>query len=177
MIFKNKKGLEKMVSVYWFVILILVAGAVVFMVSVFYGDPYDVREIEAGILANNVASCLSENGKLDSEITQKINNLEVIAEINLLEKCNLNFKTIDEEIQYYLKVNFLDFENKNPFPLEIIEGNVNLKENPSSSLFSSEKSFYTLMEIEDPENDEEKKKQEIIMKIFITINKETKNVG
>src|SRR3989344_5442081 len=64
MISKNKRGMEKIVSIYWFAILIIVAGGIIYMVSIFYGDPYDVRAIESGILTDNIAECLSENGKL-----------------------------------------------------------------------------------------------------------------
>ena len=51
---KNRIGAEKIISVYWFVILIIIAGAVVAMVSLFYGSPYDVRVTEANIMINQV---------------------------------------------------------------------------------------------------------------------------
>lgn len=57
----NKRG-EKVISVYWFTILFIVAGAVVYMVAVFYGNPYDVREAESEILLGKVADCLSDQG-------------------------------------------------------------------------------------------------------------------
>ena len=41
----NRRG-EKYLSVYWFVILAIVAGGIIAMVFVFYGKPYDIREIE-----------------------------------------------------------------------------------------------------------------------------------
>src|SRR3989344_5603718 len=52
---KNRIGAEKIISVYWFVILIIIAGAVVAMVSLFYGSPYDVRVTEANIMINQVS--------------------------------------------------------------------------------------------------------------------------
>src|SRR3989338_10868548 len=65
---RNRKGAEKIISIYWFAILIIIAGAVVAMVSLFYGTPYDVRDAEANILVNKVSNCLSENGKLNKEL-------------------------------------------------------------------------------------------------------------
>ncbi len=175
MIFKNKTGAEKIMSVYWFVILVLVAGTIVYMVSVFYGNPYDVREIESNILANNIVSCLSENGILNSQINQD----------NFLKKCHLNLGNDKDE--YYVEVKFYSFGNlkqpldfkiikgninlKKPLSLGIVEGNINLKSffetsASSNSIFESEKSFYVLNE----------KKEELIVKIISIIRKTEKNV-
>ncbi len=160
MIFKNKTGAEKIMSVYWFVILVLVAGTIVYMVSIFYGNPYDVREIESNILANNIVSCLSENGILNSQINQD----------NFLKKCHLNLGNDKDE--YYVEVKFYSFGNlKQPLDFKIIEGNINLKSffetsASSNSIFESEKSFYVLNE----------KKKELIVKITLIIRKTEKNV-
>jgi hypothetical protein len=104
----NKKG-AKYLSVYWFAILILVAGGIVAMVFVFYGKPYDVRNVEAEIMVNKVADCLLVNGKLDSEI----NNL------NILEKCNFNLR---DQNEFYFEVESLGIK----------QGYFNLKENCNS---------------------------------------------
>lgn len=162
---KNKKGAEKIMSVYWFAILMIVAGAIVYMVSIFYGSPYDVREIEANILINKVAGCLSENGKLKYELTEELRN-------SFLEKCHLNFDTLDKEEQYYLEVEFRNFSDDTLLDFVITEGNVNIKTifevTPSSnSIFKSEKSFYVL-------NNENK---ELIVKILAIISKTKENVG
>ena len=60
---KNKKG-DKIISVYWFAILFIVAAAVVYMAALFYGAPYDARGIESDILTNQIADCLSQGGSL-----------------------------------------------------------------------------------------------------------------
>lgn len=159
---KEKEGAEKIMSVYWFVILFLVAGAIVYMVAVFYGDPYDVREIETNILMNNIAYCLTkEDGKL-REIDEDFRS-------NFLELCNLNLKTKDDEIQYYIEIEFQDFDTKEVFEYKNIEkGNINLKNNPNTgSIFSNSKSFYVLGN----------EGEEIIVKIFIVISKTKENVG
>ena len=156
--FKNCKGTSKIMSVYWFVILVLVAGVIVYMVSIFYGHPYDVREIEANILINKVADCLSENGKLNSQINQD----------NFLEKCKLNLNTRDDEGQYYIEIEFRDFNKNTLLDPVIIEGNVNLKNNPNiGSIFKSEKSFYVL----------NNQGEELIVKILVVISKTKENVG
>ena len=96
----NKKATDKVLSVYWFAILILVAGGVFAMVYNFYQHPYDVREIEANLLINHVADCVATGGTIN----------EIVFEIeftdNFMEICRLTFESEkDFEIeQYYLGV-------------------------------------------------------------------------
>ena len=161
---RNKRGAEKLMSVYWFAILILVAGTIVYMVSVFYGNPYDVREIETNILINKVADCLSDKGKLRYQLTEELKT-------NFLEKCHLNFGNENEELEYYLEIEFYNFENNNLLDFSISEGNINLKNYiedfpGSNSVISTSKSFYVL-------ND---KDEELIVKILSIIRKTEKNV-
>jgi len=165
---RNKKGAEKLISIYWFAILILVAGTIVYMVSVFYGNPYDVREIEVNIMANKVADCLSENGKLNENL---FNEQGFNEEFGILGECHFNFNTNNNEGQYYIEIEFYDFSNSQLLDFEITEGNVNLKNfledfPRSNSIVSSSKSFYVL-------ND---KNEELIIKILSIIRKTEKNV-
>ncbi|MEK6823850.1 MAG: hypothetical protein AABY06_02330 [Nanoarchaeota archaeon] len=111
MIIKNKHGAEKILSIYWFAILIIVAGAVVAMVSLFYGTPYDVRDAEANIMINKVVNCLSEKGKLNQELFNE--NKDFNENFNLKEKCNLVFETElkSEREEYFLQADFYDLNN------------------------------------------------------------------
>lgn len=134
----NKKG-EKIISIYWFVILFIIAAAVVYMVLSFYGEPYDIREMEADILTSKVARCLSEAGYLEKKE-------------NLKEGCGLNFEVEDayewgKQGQYYIEVNFYDFSTKQKVDT-LKEGNEQLKENceleGKGFPVCSERSFYVL---------------------------------
>ncbi|MBI2004527.1 hypothetical protein HYS72_03635 [Candidatus Pacearchaeota archaeon] len=122
---KNKNGAEKIISIYWFAILILIAGAVVAMVSLFYGTPYDVREAEANIMVNKAVNCLSENGKLNSELFNE--NKSFNENFNLKEKCGFIFETESksERGEYFLEADFYNPENDEKI-LSISEGNSNL---------------------------------------------------
>ena len=122
---KNKNGGEKIISVYWFAILFIVAGAVVYMAAAFYGKPYDIREMEAQILGNHVANCLSDTGHLKENI---IGNEEF--QNNFLKECSINFNVEkfyagkeQSDPQYFLKVQIFQ-ESNNVF--EVSEGNLNL---------------------------------------------------
>ncbi|MDP2672235.1 MAG: hypothetical protein Q8O84_00285 [Nanoarchaeota archaeon] len=141
MIIKNKIGAEKILSIYWFAILIIIAGAVVAMVGLFYGAPYDVREQEANIMVNQVSNCLSENGKLNKELFKaKTGNFSINSSesqinesknfdenFNLKEECNLIFETEfkNDGGEYFLEADFYDLNNEKVF--ELSEGNFNLK--------------------------------------------------
>lgn len=118
----NKKGTDKILSVYWFTILVIVAGGIILMVSNFYGDPHEVRDFEAGILLNKVADCLSDEEKLNRDVLEG----------DFLKNCHLNFGDGEE---YYLEV------------LNVVEGNPNLKDfcglKGGRSVVCMERSFYS----------------------------------
>lgn len=98
----NNKG-EKYLSVYWFAILVIVAGGIALIVITFYGKPIDIREIEAGVLINKIVDCISEGNGLKQGITNE----------NFLTECHF---IINDE--YYLDID----------ELGIIQGNSNLKD-------------------------------------------------
>jgi len=148
----NKRGDGKIISIYWFFILFIVAAAVVYMASMFYGQPYDVREFESRALSNKVADCVSIGGYIDNIFLD--NNVE----INLLSKCGLNFEVEGvngwtEDSEYYVEVNIDLYVEEEESTLgnyrKIKEGDINLKEFCSGSSgkydpVCSVRSFYSL---------------------------------
>lgn len=127
----DKTAGSKIISVYWFVILFLVAGAVVFMMSAFY-SPKDVTNAESLVLSSKVAECVSSGGYLNEEILTD-NSFKT----DFLEKCNLNFAVEDfsdwkEKEQYYLEINIHKFDSNIPENIgenvfDFSTGNINLK--------------------------------------------------
>lgn len=150
---KNKNGAEKIISVYWFAILLIVAGGIVYMVSAFYGNPYDVRSLESGVLISKIAECVSDNS---------IESLKS----DLFKTCHLNFNTNTEDEKYFVEIVFYEFENQDIKIDEISAGNVNLKDNPSFDEFSKfSKNLYVI-----------KEDKELVAKLNVVINKENENV-
>ena len=163
----NKKGADKLISVYWFAILFIVAAAIAYMALSFYGEPYDVRELEANALTNHIADCLSEAGYLKKGIFDDLRN-------DFLETCDLNFEIEDyqgwNDDQFYVGINVYDFNNQDQIVFEISEGNQNLKIDcgidDKNFPFCLEREFYVL---DDEDN-------QYIVDILSIVRKTEKNV-
>lgn len=168
---RSKKG-EKIISLYWFAILFIVAAAVVYMAFLFYGKPYDVREIEANLLVNKVGDCFVEENYFKKEV------LSSEFKDNFLENCDLNFNVEDdygwEDDQFLIIVKVFEFDDTapqgrgNPL-LNIEQGNGNLR-GCSSELdnfpFCLDRSFFALDESDN----------KYIVNIFASVRKTEKNV-
>jgi uncharacterized protein involved in tolerance to divalent cations len=168
----NKRG-DKILSIYWFAILLIIAGGIFGMVYVFYGTPYDVREIETRVLTNQIADCVSYTGKISSNLI--LNGAVIENDENFLKQCHLNFDTSEWEIQQiYVDVKIYRLQDLDNPLLEIEGGNVNLavscsaqennlQENLATCLKSN---FYSLDNINN----------QYIIKILTAVRKAEKNV-
>jgi len=177
---KDKRGTDKILSIYWFVILTLIAGGVFAMVYVFYGAPYDVREIESEILAEKIADCISSKGIIDSEFFIDGTFNTKIGE-NFNEKCNFNFNVEEgygdtNEVQYFYEVEFYTLEDLANPAFNFYNGNSNWeadcfikKENDKEYVKlakCTEKRFYALSG----------EGNQYLIKILSVIGKSEKNV-
>jgi len=102
----NKKAGERILSIYLFIIYIIVVIGIVSGVILFKDSDLDVREIESGILTDKVIDCLVEQGKLRTDFD---------ANFDLIEKCNFNFKDNTKKYQgeerYGVKIESFDFDS------------------------------------------------------------------
>src|SRR4030042_1292137 len=126
----NKKGTDKILSIYWFVVLTIVAGGIFAMVYVFYGHPYDVRGIESEIFAERIADCISNQGIIDSNFFSGENLNQNINGKSFSERCNFNFNVEkgygeEGEIQYFYKVEFYTLKELTNPSLSFYDGNTN----------------------------------------------------
>ena len=126
---KDQRGTDKILSMYWFAILVIIAGGVFAMVYNFYGAPYDIRESESSLLANRIADCVSQNGKINPDFFSEGNfNSEI--EKNILEECTLNFNVemgYQNVPQYFFEIEFYKPEDLSAGVFSISEGNLNWK--------------------------------------------------
>ena len=140
--------MDKTISIYWFAILFIVAGAVIYMVVSFYGNPLDVREMEANILSSKFAECIAPDNLLNEKF------LSSYDEQIFFDDCGINFETENsfnwkEQKQYFLKFRIFNFDS-NELLSEGNFGNSNLydfcefqKEKEQSNLpFCLTRKFY-----------------------------------
>jgi len=125
MLKKNKKG-EKLISLYWFLVLTIIAGGIMIMVNVFYGAPYDIREMEASLLAEHVINCISPDGKMNSLLISPIGTRIEEFRDHFSDRCNLNFAGHQEweAVEYYVQAKLYIRGEKNPF-MNLTYGNQN----------------------------------------------------
>ncbi len=169
----NKRG-DKVISVYWFAILIIVAGAIFAMVYIFYGTPYDIRETESDLLINQIANCISYGGRINTDIISNGEGIDKTGK-EFLEECHLIFNSSEwKDEQYYIKVDFYKPEDLENTLLEIDAGDNRwvtscaLQENKEEERLSkcNEKKFYSLDDVNN----------QYIIKILAVVRKTEKNV-
>lgn len=134
--FRNKKG-EKLISIYWFVILTLVAGGIFLMVSSFYNSPYDVRKVESEILAEKIADCVYEGGVVNPSLMQENNPIfRDFFKDNFERICTLNFDTKNEwdPEQHFVRMVVYGSEKKITKKLNVSAGNLNYEEDCYASV-------------------------------------------
>ena len=173
MLMRNKRG-DKILSVYWFAILAIVAGGIFGMVYVFYGTPYDVRGIEARVLMNQIADCISYAGKINTNFISNSSPIQS-SEEDFLNFCHLNFKTNEwEEEQYYTEVNFYKLEDMNNAVLSINAGDN--KWSSSCELQEDRKQRNLAQCIKDSFYSLDNANNQYIIKILAVVRKTEKNV-
>lgn len=103
----NKYADERLLSIYLFIIYIIVAGGIVSGVILFYGSPLEVRELETSLLSDKVIDCLTDKGTINPELSNP--------EFDLLKFCNFNFsentKKYQGEEQYAVSVKTYSFDS------------------------------------------------------------------
>lgn len=100
----NKKGDERILSFYWFILFVIVAIAIASAVIIFYSHQIDIREAEAGILGDRVVSCIVFNGQINSGVIDKLagsGNLEKECNLVFADDSNVAYK---DKMQYFVKV-------------------------------------------------------------------------
>lgn len=156
-----------MISVYWFVILVLVAIGVYAMISAYFSYPTDVRPWEAEILGNRIANCISKDGRIVRELNQEF-------EDNFLFQCNLKLDSGEwDKTQFYVEVNFYDVQNLNDAFFTIKKGEgafgeqFSIQEGEFERIVrGSEKRFYSV----------DNQDKQILVEVLTVVRKTEKNV-
>jgi len=110
----DKRGGEKVLSIWEIFVLIIIIGGMVIGVLIFYSAEIDVRDAEANYLYKKIASCLNENGVA---LNEYFNN-----DFDIFEYCELNRNIFTDMGEFYFEVSLKD-ENGNDLREEIFYGN------------------------------------------------------
>lgn len=166
--------MDKTISIYWFAIITLVAIAIVYMVSAFYGAPYDIRDNEAGLLANRVADCLSQKGEVSSFLFDSEGNM-IGFNNDFEEKCGivLGVEEIWTESQYYVYAGFFSLEDTQNPNYFYETGNLNLI--PSCEV-QKDKEFNNLAKCVEKRFYSTSGEKQYLIKILSVVKKTEKNV-
>src|SRR3989344_4869975 len=101
---KNKKGGERILFLYWFLMILMVGLSIVIGVAMFYSANFDVRGVEAKLLGNKVIDCLFDKGEAGEWFLASDKNLQE----NFLAKCELNLEdktpVYENKAQYYIGI-------------------------------------------------------------------------
>jgi len=99
--FRNKRG-EQLLSIWWFAVLVIVAGGIVFGVLIFYSSHVDLRALESKVLADRIANCI-ENKALESEEFFD-------GGFDVLGDCEINKELFGKGSNYFIKISISDEE-------------------------------------------------------------------
>jgi len=117
---KNKKADERVLSIYLFIIYVIVAIGIVSGVLLFYGSGLDIRKVEASVLSDKVIDCLVEQGRLRENVFGK--------GFDLLGFCGFDFKDNSGdsgdsgEEEYAVSVGLFDFDSGEELGEELVFG-------------------------------------------------------
>jgi len=98
----DKRGSEKLFSIWWLFVLIIVGIGIIAGVYIFYSAEVNIKEVEAELLSNKLMDCIVEQGFLIEDIFEK--------NFDISKKCSINQEVI-ESGDFYFNISLYD-ENK-----------------------------------------------------------------
>lgn len=102
----NKKADSKVLSMWWFLVLIIIAVGVMAGVMIFYAKKVDVRLLEADLMSKKLYDCLAAYG---------IVNQEFLNGRDLFDICYLDKEVVMNSGRYFIKIELLDLQGNNLF--------------------------------------------------------------
>jgi len=98
----DKKGAEKLISVWWIFALAVIAVGVVIGVTIYYSGEFNVNKIEADILKEKIIGCLVDNGYLNQDF--------LLDNFDIFKKCGLKREMFEKGSNFYFNVSISDGE-------------------------------------------------------------------
>ncbi|MEK6945667.1 MAG: hypothetical protein AABW63_02650 [Nanoarchaeota archaeon] len=98
-IIKNKIGDEKYFSLWWFLVISIVAIGIIAGVFIFYSSPIDARDVESKIMYDKISNCLVRGGFLENDVLN--------SNFDIFEKCGLKKEIFSGETSFYFNLGFV----------------------------------------------------------------------
>ena len=92
----NKKGGEKLLSVWWFFVLVVIGGSIVIGVLIYYSADVNIKELEADILTGRIIRCVTDRGYLKQDFLQD--------SFDIFKECDLRKEVFGEGSDFYFKI-------------------------------------------------------------------------
>ncbi len=92
---KNKKGEEKLFSIWWFLVLLIVGASVSYMTVASSSISQDIRHLEAGILYTQVENCIIKDNILNTKIFEE--------DFDFYSECDINKDVLNKN--FYIGIN------------------------------------------------------------------------
>ncbi len=97
---KNKRGGEKLLSIWWFFSLTIIGVVIYWEVSMFYSTDSNVKLLEADILSEKILDCVNDNGFLINDFFK-----EDFEELGIFDRCGLNKEIMEEDFYFKITIN------------------------------------------------------------------------
>ena len=99
----NKKGGEKLLSIWWFFVLAIVGVGVSAGVLIYHSADVDIREIEAEVLYEKIFNCVVEQGFLISGLLEE--------DFDIFKDCKLNEEIFEYGSYFYFNIQIFNESN------------------------------------------------------------------
>jgi len=93
----NKRGGEKILSIWWFLVLAIVGASIVVGVLMVYSADVDTRELESAILVERVSDCIVQDGILNSGLVNG-------EKFDFFAECGLDKEFFEQSERLYFEV-------------------------------------------------------------------------
>lgn len=91
----DKRGEERIFTIWWFVAIVAVSAVIVLSVMGFYSKDVDTKKFEATLLYEKIMECLTENGFLRNDFGSGF---------DIYKSCNLNEEVFSKEGILYFNI-------------------------------------------------------------------------
>lgn len=113
----NKRG-EKLLSIWWFIVLGIIGVGIVIGVLIFFSSEVDIKVVESQILNDRIANCFFEKGYLNEAV--------LLENYNIYKDCEINESVFGTGSYFYFNIQIYNSEGKTQLKEPISRGNAAL---------------------------------------------------